>query len=251
MVYPPHWGIWAICSVVVATIGPFGGYGTVPFPVRMAFWAVLLAAAFCVATGILTVLDTVARHRPRWQTLAFGVAAFTSIHTPITLALVQITPEGLRGRMVSPLFVVSVTFLVTSAVTAIRSLVLNMHGQRARKPPVARPGAPAPEASPTPRLRRRIAPDAGPILRLEADGHYVIVHARHDRQRLRMRLTDAIAEMEPVEGHACHRSHWVTSAAVVGTARQNGRPVLVLSDGARVPVTRTYEPGLRAAGLLT
>ena len=63
-----------------------------------------------------------------------------------------------------------------------------------------------------------------------------------------MRLADAIAELDGIEGAQTHRSWWVAKAAVAGAERMEGRAVLTLKDGAEVPVSRGFAEGLRAAG---
>ena len=69
-------------------------------------------------------------------------------------------------------------------------------------------------------------------------------------EKLRLRLSDAIDEMEPVEGLCTHRSHWVTRAAIAGHVRESGKLFVTLENGDRVPVSRTYRPQLEAEGLV-
>jgi DNA-binding LytR/AlgR family response regulator len=69
-------------------------------------------------------------------------------------------------------------------------------------------------------------------------------------ETLRLRLSDAIDEMEPVEGLCTHRSHWVALAAITASERRQGKLFVRLSNGERVPVTRTYAPKLEAAGVI-
>jgi DNA-binding LytR/AlgR family response regulator len=65
-----------------------------------------------------------------------------------------------------------------------------------------------------------------------------------------LRLSDAIAEAEGVPGLQIHRSHWVTLAAVARVRRDGARVLLVLKDGRELPVSRTFMPQARLAGLL-
>ena len=80
----------------------------------------------------------------------------------------------------------------------------------------------------------------GPILHLSAMDHFVTVETPGGACRLRIRLRDAIDEMDGVAGLRTHRSHWVARAAIRTVAREEGRVMLVLSNGARVPVSRKY-----------
>ena len=67
---------------------------------------------------------------------------------------------------------------------------------------------------------------------------------------IRSRFYDAVAEMEPVQGHFTHRSHWVVDRAISGVERQGGKTALRLSNGDLVPVSRTYKPMLEQDGVV-
>lgn len=62
-----------------------------------------------------------------------------------------------------------------------------------------------------------------------------------------MRLSDAIAELEGLEGAQTHRSWWVARDAIVDVERGDGRAVLKLKSGIEVPVSRTHARLLRQA----
>ena len=57
---------------------------------------------------------------------------------------------------------------------------------------------------------------------------------------LLLRLADAIAETDGVEGLQVHRSHWVARRAISGLLRGRGKVALWMSDGAVVPVSRRH-----------
>jgi len=65
-----------------------------------------------------------------------------------------------------------------------------------------------------------------------------------------MRLGDAIAELEGLEGAQTHRSWWFAKSAVADVTKLDGRAMLTLKDGAEVPVSRGFVKGLRTAGWL-
>ncbi|MGD9866167.1 MAG: LytTR family DNA-binding domain-containing protein [Pseudodonghicola sp.] len=116
--------------------------------------------------------------------------------------------------------------------------------------PAAEPTS-EPEPDLPPRLARRLPEDfQGPILRLSSEDHFVDVITAAAVHRLRMRFADAIDEMDTVEGDLTHRSHWVARAAIDGVEREGGRIFIRLVNGDRVPVSRTYRPGLEQAGIL-
>lgn len=63
-----------------------------------------------------------------------------------------------------------------------------------------------------------------------------------------MRLSDAVAELEGIEGAQVHRSWWVARGAIAEARRGDGRATLTLKDGSEVPVSRTYARRLREHG---
>jgi DNA-binding LytR/AlgR family response regulator len=85
---------------------------------------------------------------------------------------------------------------------------------------------------------------------VEAEDHYLRLHTSLGQDLILMRLGDAIAELEGLEGAQTHRSWWVAKEAVTGVERLDGRAVLTLKDGAEAPVSRGFAKGLRAAGWL-
>ncbi len=105
------------------------------------------------------------------------------------------------------------------------------------------------EQAPLPRLQARLPDElCGDILHISAAGHLVEVRTSAGKASIRMRLSDAISEMDSVVGFSTHRSHWVAHEAVTGHEVDGDRPVLVLLDGTRVPVSRTYSAGIEAHG---
>jgi hypothetical protein len=104
----------------------------------------------------------------------------------------------------------------------------------------------APEGRP--RLRDRLPPGFGDILALQAEDHYVRVHSPTGSTLLLMRLADAVAELDGLDGLQVHRSWWVAKAAVASAARDGRRVNLRLTNGAEAPVTRENIRALRQAG---
>ena len=61
---------------------------------------------------------------------------------------------------------------------------------------------------------------------------------------------DALAELGPSRGRQVHRSWWVAEGAIASAERNAGRPVLVLRNGLRVPVSKTFRDQVKQAGWL-
>ncbi|WP_414693911.1 LytTR family DNA-binding domain-containing protein [Phenylobacterium sp.] len=80
---------------------------------------------------------------------------------------------------------------------------------------------------------------------VEAEDHYLRLHTSRGQDLILMRLSDAVAELEGLEGAQVHRSWWVARDAIAQAERGDGRATLTLKDGAEVPVSRTYARMLR------
>ena len=86
------------------------------------------------------------------------------------------------------------------------------------------------------------------IYAVEAEDHYLRVHTETGSALVLMRLSDAIAQLEEIEGARTHRSWWVAKAAIADARRGRGRATLTLRNGLEAPVSRTYAPALRRDG---
>jgi len=84
---------------------------------------------------------------------------------------------------------------------------------------------------------------------VSSEDHYLRVHTSVGDELILMRLADAVRELEGAGGLQVHRSWWVAKAAVRDAARAGGKLTLVLVSGKEVPVSRTYLPAVREAGL--
>lgn len=69
------------------------------------------------------------------------------------------------------------------------------------------------------------------------------------RRYLLIRFGDALNEVTEVKGWRIHRSHWVAESGISQMKRSKGQTVVVLDDGAQLPVSRTYLSHLQQAGV--
>jgi LytTr DNA-binding domain len=90
----------------------------------------------------------------------------------------------------------------------------------------------------------------GDLLYLEAEEHYLRVVTRHGSKLIRCRMRDAIAALPPGVGLQVHRSWWVSKAAVTCAAPAGKSVLLLMRDGARVPVSLGYREAVKNAGIV-
>jgi hypothetical protein len=117
----------------------------------------------------------------------------------------------------------------------------------------SRPAAPAePLAAPAGKFMERLPfrlRDGG-LYAVEAEDHYLRVRTSKGSDLILMRFSDALLELQGVDGAQTHRSWWVAKAGVADVKRSDGRALLVLKDGAEAPVSRAQSKALREKGWL-
>lgn len=86
------------------------------------------------------------------------------------------------------------------------------------------------------------------IRAVQSEDHYLRIHTDRGSDLILMRLSDALVELEGLEGAQTHRSWWVAKDAVRGVSRGDGRATLTLDGGLAAPVSRRFAKALRAAG---
>jgi hypothetical protein len=223
------WAVLAVSILLFALAGPFGSYGVLGFPMRLAMWAVVGLAVFLA--GVLAFFGTLAL----WPGRAVqGWVAALAASVPVTLT----------ALLVDNLFV-AVPVTLERAVTDwlhLTPFVLALCWLLAQTP-LARQSVEARLLTPAP-LLERLRPGMGRnLVSLTARDHYVEVVTDQGRDLILYRFADALAQVEGL-GAQIHRSHWVAARAVVGRERLEGKLWVVLRDGARLPVSRSYARAL-------
>lgn len=242
---------FAILSVLVlvtllcAVTGPFNTFLRGTFSDRLLYWGVAIALSWQVARVAIAMSERVETRSVFVRELVSNVV-FVPIYAPILIAWTNIAfPVELDGNLTSwqiAAYVAGISISISVLRYALPHLNLPQLSSRSDLDTVT---------DPAPRLLRRLPDAAGQdVLRLSGGGHYVNVFTSSGQFDLRMRLSDAIAEMDGVDGYSIHRSHWVSREAVARSEQNKGRPILVLVNGDELPVGAKYQPDLEAAGLL-
>jgi DNA-binding LytR/AlgR family response regulator len=228
-----------VAAGFMTAIGAFNTH-RLPLPIRLIYWLSLLLAGTAMAIGIMALARRSRLMDDRvwaqaailtlllWApaSLMVWIGSGLAFHAPLRL-------EGLAG-LAGPVLVVS------AAMTALNYLA-------DRRP--AQTHAAAAAAAPPAFLDRLPARLRGAELyAVEAQDHYLRVHTSRGAELILLRLSDAIEELEGIEGARTHRSWWVARDGVDAARRADGRGRLRLKDGTEVPVSRTFARALRAAG---
>ena len=252
----------AAIGVVLALMGPFGTFA-VPLGWRLLDWQVFILGGYCVFRPVVAAGSLVAEYGglPRW--LAIGLACALAA-MPVTV-LVAWASGGMawRGLTLETLLEMYPDIvLVGAAITALQVMagrvgataVSDSAVAGAARPTLADPGQTAdlaPTPAPLPRLLARLPiGQRDGLIALESEDHYVRVHARAGSTLVLLRLADAVAELDGVDGLRTHRSWWVARAAVAQVLRRDRAVCLRLVNGIEAPVARNAVAELRAAGWL-
>ena len=231
----------AVAGLFLAMAGAFGT-GHTPSARRFAYWLTTMLLASAAATAIcLPALRRGWLDRRPW----LGGAVLTLVVALPLTAFVWLMSDLLlaSGSRLADLAAYFPPVLAVSAVmTAVN--ILAVRGGEA-----ADVTHDAPDARP-PRFPERLAPRlrGAELYAVQAEDHYLRLHTSRGSDLILMRLTDAIAELEGLEGARTHRSWWVAKAAVISAAQADGRAVLTLKDGIEAPVSRSFAGGLKARG---
>jgi DNA-binding LytR/AlgR family response regulator len=82
------------------------------------------------------------------------------------------------------------------------------------------------------------------------EDHYIRAYTDKGDTLVRMRLKDAVAELEGFGGLQVHRSWWVALDMIESVRKDGRRHLIHLKGGMTVPVSKTFEGSLREAGYL-
>jgi DNA-binding LytR/AlgR family response regulator len=234
-------GVAAAAALVLTLTGAFGT-GAEPFVERLLYW--LLVMTVGSAWGHLS-----QRLLARWMELdgrpgVHIILLTMMVAVPMCLFVWAATGLFFNGKLYPlsalPLLVVPVV-TVTAAVSALVVLL-------GRSTPV-QTHASADSAGPARFVERLPLHLYGArLIAVEAQDHYLRVHTDRGSDLILMRLSDALDELEGLEGAQTHRSWWVARDAVRGATRGDGRATLTLDGGLTAPVSRRYSRALREAG---
>lgn len=234
-------GVAALAGVVLALTSAFGMANT-PVWMRLAYWVpiMLMGAGWGEVSSRLVQRRIDMDERP-W----LAVLALTALVTgPVSLLVWFVTGLMFEGE-IYPLrtlpLMVGPVLIVTASVSAINVFLGKAQPVQTHAGPVGGPAARFPDRLP-PRLR------GAAIRAVQAEDHYLRIHTDRGSDLILMRLSDALEELEGLEGAQTHRSWWVARDAVRDVTRGDGRATLSLEGGITAPVSRRYARALRDAG---
>ena len=227
--------VWALATVLSTIAGPFGTHDALTPGLRLIYWEGVIALS---VFGSVLVLH-VARGATVWTSIMLWIGFIAALSALIHALNSWVFPQwGGVGQL-----------LYLSAIIAVTVLVV--HGTVALARYVFVPPSEAPPQDPEAAFLRKLPLGRrGPLIRIEAQDHYLNVVTQNGSALLLLRLQDAVAALHAADGLQVHRSHWVAKNAVAQHRRIQGRDFLVLVSGDEIPVSRSFRPAVLVAGLI-
>ena len=256
--------VMAAIVIALTLLGPFGSY-IVPLAPRLLQWALFVFGGYAFFRPVIWAGHIVSDHSGIPGPLSIALACIMA-SMPTTLLVTMLLNGGSLGTIaLAELFERYGQVLIVGAVATLVQVALARPGRTVPGPgPVQLPAdvlselpvaaaqtvdCPVTALPAGPRLADRLPlPPGGQILALSHEDHYVRVHHTGGTTLLLMRISDAIAELEGVEGERIHRSWWVARAAVAGRETRGRATSLRLTNGLEAPVARTMVAPLRDQG---
>lgn len=231
----------AIAGVFLAAVGAFGT-GARPFMERLIYWVPMILAG--TGAGFAVALRMMRRPRVGENQVLLWALVTTSVTLPGVLFVWWYT-RLVFGVAPASLPVLFLDVALVSGAAAAIMILINRPGPATRAAPPSPTGA-----APTVRFLDRLPPklQGATLYAVQAEDHYLRLHTSKGSDLILMRLADAIAELEGIEGAQIHRSWWVAKNAVAEVKRAERRMTLVLIGGAEAPVSRPNIAALRESG---
>jgi hypothetical protein len=236
--------IAAIAALFLAYAGAFGTLAA-PLGARLGYWLSTMIGASLIGSCIFTAGEArgVLEERPL---LGVGILSLI-MAAPLTVVVWFMTTRFFPGQSaMTPRFLPAYfppVLLISAIMTTINYLAAG-RGFRRQETHAALAGAAPPRFLARIPLKLR----GGEIYAVQAEDHYLRVHTSKGSDLILLRLADAVAELEGIEGARTHRSWWVAKTAVTDAKRADGRAVLTLKNGVEAPVSRRYASALRTGG---
>jgi hypothetical protein len=227
-------------AMLMIIVGAFGT-GEMPLAMRAGFWGVLLGWNILKWQIWFALL---VRRPTDWpRTSAIG-AVVLNLPLPFEIAL----SLSLFGIVDAP--APGQTWAKALAISIVVFLVLFIAGVRRRAQPTPAATTP-PVIAPDGLLARGGITDPATLQAIEAEDHYCRLHLAGGRSLLVLhRFGDALREVANLDGAQVHRGAWVSAGGVAVAERDGRRWLLILADGARIPVSASFTKTVRARGWL-
>lgn len=243
----------ALC-VVLGVIGPFGMYQAAGLTTRLVYFVTIGSLTWLQVIGCGALLASLETFE-RWSIVSRMVLAGVVASVPSTLEIIVVHSWLVRPL---PLAAAPYIFPQTAFLTVVISVAMGLFFERrlhamadAERARVASAAQANPQGATPLDFFRRVPPALGrDLLALEMEDHYLRIHTALGSDLILLRLRDATGELGSERGRQVHRSWWVAEGAVASVSRDGARTLLVLRNGLKVPVSKSFRDQVKEAGWL-
>lgn len=250
--------VMTVIGIVLAVIGPFGS-AAAPVAVRLPIWIGFAWLGYVIYRPMGYLVGRLHRSLQLPQLgLWIGVTLIATIPMAIAVWMIGFLPEAPRWPTAQEALSAYINVLAIGASVTVIFFLIERGSQqteasdtRAVDAVDAAPGdqpASVEAANRGSRFLDRLPPELGTqLIALEMEDHYVRAHTILGSDLVLMRLRDAVAELDGLDGMQIHRSWWVARHAVTGVKREGRNVRLVLESGLEAPVSRANVQPLKDA----
>jgi len=238
---------WVIMLGIIAlfvVVGPFGTYESMSLATRSLYWPMTMLGSWLIAITIISAFVVLLRATSLSVLVQMIIAAIVA-SAPIGLwnwfASKTLFPNVADGFNLLEMIAVSVPITIIFSVIAYFALRSQFEDEEEVEIIDTRPNL---------LMERLPIEKRGPVQSMSMQDHYVVVSTTRGTEMVLMRMADAVAELSSESGEQIHRSHWVNTDFVAASERDKGQHIVVMKDGKRLPVSRTYIKAARAAGII-
>lgn len=243
-------GVMAGLVILLTLGGPFRTATSLNDWQRLLYWGTLVPLSYGTARALVPIIGAILGTRISNRLVRMTVLALL-LSVPVSFVVLAI--ETIAFGWPDAALAIRV-FINSTAITLVATLLLVWFSQRFRavseidalsapRPVIAAVnGASIMERVP---LAKR-----GRLIALIVNDHYVDVVTDKGTSLVLIRLGDAMRQTGEFEGVQIHRSHWVARDAVTRSFRDGDRLMVELCDGRILPVSRSFAPAARQAGLV-
>lgn len=233
-----------LVGLLLGFAGPFGTNPGYSKTIRYLFWMAMTVIGAIIALATNRAISVTAI---QGSTARIGVITIVSA-MPMTFVVAWTMSMIQAGRSFGPVQLAALFVAV-----AVIQLVIVMATTLAAPPVDADTPSTLPDdrsVQDTPSfpqaLLNKLPPDLGhAIIALETEDHYLRVHGASGSALILMRMSDAVAQLDPRLGAQVHRRWWVAEAEVSGLRTVRQRPFISMSNGLDIPVGRTFAAMVR------
>lgn len=236
--------IWAIATVGAVLAGPFGTFYSMSLSARILYWPLVTTSSILLGYLAYALTRFLMRSGESGaSSLVAGVLGTVFVTTDVYL-LNKLVSTGRATDVVYLHLLGWVAFVFFSVILGRMMFLKAIAAHMTKSAPQMSPAEGLMKGSQDealPRILDRLPrANHGAVVRLSANDHFVHIVTDAGEHPIRMRLRDAIAEMDGIEGSLVHRSHWVAHEAITQQDKGQGKVQVVLKNGDRIPVSRNY-----------